>query len=89
MLLTACRASPIVNTVCPGPVKTNLSRHFASRSIFHQGLVALITVRSLSPEEGARALVLATTTTPPENGKFVTAFISDADYAKYAITLKA
>ncbi|KFY67149.1 hypothetical protein V496_01723 [Pseudogymnoascus sp. VKM F-4515 (FW-2607)] len=66
---TVHRASPIINTVRPGPVKTNLSRHFASRSIFHQALVALITVRSLSPEEGARALVLATTTTPAENGK--------------------
>lgn len=51
-------------------------------------LVALITIRSLSPEEGARALVLGTTTTPAENGKFVTAYISDADYAEYDIPLE-
>lgn len=69
-------------------MKTSLSRHFESLSVFHQGLVALFTLRSLSPEEGAKALVLATTTTPAENGKFVTTFISDADYAKYVIPLE-
>lgn len=51
--------------------------------------MALITARSLSPEEGAKALVLATTEASAENGKFVTTFISDADYAQYVIPLEA
>ncbi len=72
--------SPIVNTVCPGPVQTDLARQFASKGIFHRAAIAAWNLKCLTPEVGARALVLASATSPAEHGKFIRSYMTDAEY---------
>ena len=83
MLTLICSPSPIVNVVCPGPVKSDLARQLTEKGIL-QGIMVRIwfTVKCLSTDVGARALVMAAKTITEENGKFVRFYMTDAEYEK-------
>lgn len=62
----------IVNTMCPGLVKTDLSRGYAEKSAaFAVGIVVFAGTFSKSPENGARTYMAAATTKESEHGKIV------------------
>lgn len=74
-----------MNVVCPGRVATDIARDLATKSIVHRGIVGIYNaLLCVSPDVGARALVMAATTTPAEHGKFLRPYMTDAEYERYA-----
>jgi hypothetical protein len=64
-------------------IKTNISRQFEQKSIFHKMTAAIFMWLKGHPVEvGARSLVLATTTTPEENGMFRRPYHTEEEYEK-------
>jgi len=77
------RPSPIVNTVCPGSIATNLARDFANKSSFHKAFVPLFfLIKSDTAENGAKAYIIASTTISEEHDKFIRPYLTDVEYAK-------
>ncbi|KAI1257778.1 hypothetical protein MGN70_000822 [Eutypa lata] len=81
------RPQVIVNTMCPGPVKTDLSRHFSEK------YAAFVVVRTIftglfakSSADGARTYVAVGLTKEDEHGKFVQFYQPEGDYKKAART---
>ncbi|KAJ3572607.1 hypothetical protein NPX13_g4992 [Xylaria arbuscula] len=71
----------IVNTTCPGIVKTNLARHYQGQSLALAIGVALFGgVLGKTPENGARTLIAAGITKQDENGKFIRFYGSEEEY---------
>ncbi|KAI0896446.1 NAD(P)-binding protein [Annulohypoxylon nitens] len=68
------RPDVIVNAVCPGIVKTDITRDL--------GVVAtaFMTVLGKSPEHGARSLVKAGLTTEEQNGKFINFYSEEKEF---------
>jgi hypothetical protein len=61
-------------------VKTDLGREFSGRNFLFALFTKLYLARAMTPAEGARALVLATTVSSDKNGKFVAPGLDDAEY---------
>jgi NAD(P)-dependent dehydrogenase (short-subunit alcohol dehydrogenase family) len=77
-----CRPEVIMNTVCPGAVKTDLSRGFRENGVALKVAVKVYhTMFAKSSENGARAYVAAVTTREEEHGKMVQFYMSDAQLA--------
>ena len=59
-LLTSTRPLVIVNSVCPGMVKTDIGRNIATRSWFHSLCVYLtLLTTAKTADSGARICVMA------------------------------
>ncbi|KAG4437048.1 hypothetical protein IFR05_007462 [Cadophora sp. M221] len=73
--------SPIVNIVCPGMIRTNIARDFASKGIFFKIAEAVIMSIICNPVDvGARSLVLIATTTPDQHGTFRNPMLTKDEY---------
>ncbi|ETS78750.1 hypothetical protein PFICI_08603 [Pestalotiopsis fici W106-1] len=76
------RPDVIMNTVCPGAVKTDLSRGYAENGVaFRVALGIFSAVFAKSAENGARAYMAAVTTKEEEHGKMVQFYWSNAQLA--------
>ncbi|KAF3011518.1 hypothetical protein E8E14_009102 [Neopestalotiopsis sp. 37M] len=76
------RPEVIMNTVCPGAVKTDLSRGFRENGVaFKVAVKVYHAMFAKSSENGARAYVAAVTTREEEHGKMVQFYMSDAQLA--------
>ncbi|KAI3327981.1 NAD(P)-binding protein [Xylariaceae sp. AK1471] len=78
----------IINTACPGIVRTQLSRHYAegSRAIA-MALAVFFTLLAKTSENGARTLIAAGQTKENEHGKFIRFYGSQEEYQRRAQTL--
>lgn len=75
---------PIVNSVCPGLVRTDVSRELTAKSIVHRSVTNLLLwFKGLAPEEGAKSLVLLGKMLEKDHGKFTCTYLSDEEYPKY------
>ena len=72
------RLSPIVNSVCPGFVKTDIARTFSMQFI----LQIFYWMKATPTDFGANTLVLLGTTTPEQHGEFHRPYFTDEQYAK-------
>jgi hypothetical protein len=63
-----------------GMVKSDLGRDYMKGAIMSFGVNMIMNLIMKPTEGGARSLVLAATTTPEENGKYITHYQSDTDY---------
>ncbi|KAI1753874.1 hypothetical protein F4782DRAFT_73614 [Xylaria castorea] len=82
------RPDVIINTTCPGIVRTDLARNFTENSLFFTIAVAVFqAVLAKTAENGARALIAAGLTKEGENGKFIRFYGSEAEYRKQAEVL--
>ncbi|KAI0556203.1 hypothetical protein F4679DRAFT_23489 [Xylaria curta] len=78
----------IINTACPGIVKTSLARNFTENSMFFTIAVAVFQgVLAKTAENGARTLIAGGLTKESENGKFIRFYGSEAEYQKQVETL--
>ncbi|KAI1354158.1 hypothetical protein F5Y01DRAFT_321828 [Xylaria sp. FL0043] len=77
------RPEVIINTSCPGVVKTNLARNFTEGSRAFAIAVALFhAFLGKSAENGARTLIAAGLTKEDENGKFIRFYGSEEEYQR-------
>ncbi|KAI8965029.1 NAD(P)-binding protein [Daldinia sp. FL1419] len=75
----------IVNTMCPGIVKTDFPRHYIDKGIGYRVSVAIFFGGfGKSPENGARTYVATGLTKESEHGKFIRFYGSEAEYRKQA-----
>ena len=73
--------SPIVNSVCPGLVKTDISRGFKNKGLIFKWIEGIFMWWKANPAaEGAKALVVATTT--DDHGKFQRPYLTDEEYTE-------
>ncbi|KAL8335035.1 hypothetical protein RB598_009303 [Gaeumannomyces tritici] len=80
------RPDVVVNTCCPGMVRTEISRSMKEESIVVRlGEPLVMALLSQSPEVGARTYLAAGLTAESENGKFICKYISDKDYEKESV----
>ncbi|KAI0910242.1 hypothetical protein F4823DRAFT_381803 [Ustulina deusta] len=80
---TDARPEVIVNTCCPGVVKTNLARNYTEGSRAYTIAVAVfLAFLGKTAESGARTLIAAGVTKESENGKFVKFYGSEQEYQK-------
>jgi hypothetical protein len=63
-----------------GMVKSELGRAYRTNYLLSLAVDLFSNLAMKSTEGGARTLVLATMTTPEENGKYYTNYQSDDDY---------
>ncbi|KAL8365668.1 hypothetical protein RB595_004464 [Gaeumannomyces hyphopodioides] len=76
----------VVNTCCPGMVRTEISRSMKEESlVVRLGEPLLMSLLAQTPEVGARTYLAAGLTTESENGKFICKYIPDKDYAKESV----
>jgi len=68
--------------MCPGMVKSELGRDYRTSYLMSLGADMFMNLAMKSTEGGARTLALAATTTPEENGKYITHYQSYEDYKK-------
>jgi len=61
-------------------VKSDLGRAYRTNYLLSLGVDLFSNLAMKTTEGGARTLVLATMTTPEENGKYYTNYQNDADY---------
>lgn len=61
-------------------VKSDLGRAYKTSFLLSLGVDAFSNLAMKTTEGGARTLVLATMTSPEENGKYYTNYQSDGDY---------
>jgi hypothetical protein len=66
-----------------GMVKSDLGRAYKTSYLLSLGVDLFSNLAMKTTEGGARTLVLATMTTPGENGKYYTNYQSDEDYKLY------
>ncbi|KAI1802577.1 NAD(P)-binding protein [Daldinia bambusicola] len=79
------RPEVIVNTMCPGVVKTDFPRHLVEKSLGYRVAVALFFGGfGKTPENGARTYVATGLTKESEHGKFIRFYGSEAEYRKKA-----
>ncbi|KAI1817127.1 NAD(P)-binding protein [Poronia punctata] len=79
------RPEVIVNTTCPGMVRTGLARHYTGKSrVFDAFIAAYMGLAAKTPENGARTLIAAARTKEGEHGKFIRFYGSEEDYRKQA-----
>ncbi|TRX92868.1 hypothetical protein FHL15_006274 [Xylaria flabelliformis] len=77
------RPAVIINTTCPGIVRTSLARNYTENSMFFTITVAVFqAVLAKTAENGARTLIAAGQTKESENGKFIRFYGSEAEYQK-------
>ncbi|KAI0485440.1 hypothetical protein F4859DRAFT_381614 [Xylaria cf. heliscus] len=77
------RPDVIINTTCPGIVRTALARNFTENSILFTILVAVFQgVLAKTAESGARTLIAAGLTKESENGKYIRFYGTEAEYQK-------
>jgi NAD(P)-dependent dehydrogenase (short-subunit alcohol dehydrogenase family) len=74
------RPEVIVNSMCPGTVTTDLGRAYKTNFIATMGINLIMKVIFKTSEAGARTPALAALTTPEENGKYITHYMSEEDY---------
>ncbi|KAI0459019.1 hypothetical protein F5B21DRAFT_375474 [Xylaria acuta] len=79
------RPDVIINTACPGIVRTALARNYTENSRFFAVAVVIFqAVLAKTAENGARTLIAAGLTKESENGKFIRFYGSEAEYQKQA-----
>ncbi|KAI2632041.1 NAD(P)-binding protein, partial [Hypoxylon sp. NC1633] len=79
------RPDVIINTMCPGIVKSDLPRHFVDKSVAFAVVVAVFTgLFGKSASNGARTYVATGLSTESEHGKFIRFYGSEAEYQKQA-----
>jgi hypothetical protein len=61
-------------------VKSELGRAYKTNYLLSIGVDIFSNLAMKSTEGGARTLILATMTTPEENGKYYTGYQTDEDY---------
>ncbi|KAJ0125107.1 short-chain dehydrogenase reductase family protein [Diaporthe amygdali] len=72
----------IVTSVCPGAVKTELSRSMQENSVLARIVAPLyMAMIAKSPDYGARIYLAGALAGPAEHGKFLRDYITDAQYA--------
>ncbi|TGJ86829.1 hypothetical protein E0Z10_g1956 [Xylaria hypoxylon] len=82
------RPEVIINTSCPGVVKTNLGRNYTEGSLFYTiGVALFLGFLGKTPENGARTLIAAGRTKESENGKFIRFYGYEEEYQKQKETL--
>ncbi|KAL3422437.1 short-chain dehydrogenase [Phlyctema vagabunda] len=70
----------IVNTICPGLVKSDLARQYKTSYLLTAGVNLFQAVLSKSTEGGARTLVLSGLTPASDHGKFIKHYSTDEEY---------
>jgi hypothetical protein len=84
MLTRTSSSNPVVNSICPGPVRSDLAREFSDRGALQRGIINALFARTHNNTEvGTRPIVLAATVPPEDNGKFIQPYWSEAEYEKY------
>ncbi|KAI1781022.1 NAD(P)-binding protein [Hypoxylon cercidicola] len=79
------RPEVIVNSMCPGIVKSDLSRHYADKGAgFAVGIAVFTGLFAKSTSNGARTYLAACLTKESEHGKFIRFYGSEAEYQKQA-----
>ncbi|KAI8631037.1 NAD(P)-binding protein [Xylariaceae sp. FL1651] len=77
------RPDVVINTACPGIVRTDLSRHYAEASRVIAVVAAVFkALLAKTAENGARTLIAAGRTKETEHGKFIRFYGSEEDYQK-------
>lgn len=76
------RPSPIINSVCPGFVKTDIARGFSIQLLIQ----FFFWMKAVPVDVGANSLVLLGTTTPEQHGKFFRPYYTDEEYAGVSAT---
>ncbi|KAI1330008.1 NAD(P)-binding protein [Xylariaceae sp. FL0255] len=85
MVTYSSKTGVIVNTMCPGQVKTDLARHYAEASrAIAMILPVFMGIKGKTPENGARTLIVTGLTEEKENGKFIKFYGSEENYQKKA-----
>ncbi|KAI0418687.1 hypothetical protein F5X98DRAFT_107862 [Xylaria grammica] len=85
---TDSRPEVIINTSCPGVVRTNLARNYTEGSLLFTIAVAFFHgFLGKTAENGARTLIAAGRTKEDENGKFVRFYGSEEEYQKRKETM--
>ncbi|KAK3318787.1 hypothetical protein B0H66DRAFT_249760 [Apodospora peruviana] len=80
----------VVNSVCPGMVKTDIGRHIASRSWFHSLCVYLtLLITAKSADSGARICVTAALKPKENHGEFLNYWLTADQYRRYVVTVPA
>ncbi|KAI1769625.1 NAD(P)-binding protein [Hypoxylon sp. FL1150] len=83
------RPEVIVNAMCPGIVKSDLTRHWAEKGVGFTIAIAVFTgLFAKSTSNGARAYLAACLTKESEHGKFIRFYGSDAEYQKGATAVR-
>lgn len=72
------RPSPIVNSVCPGFVKTDIARGFSFQFL----LQFFLWMKALPTDVGARSLVLLGATAPGLHGQFRQPYFTEEKYKR-------
>ncbi|KAH8687838.1 hypothetical protein BGZ60DRAFT_17409 [Tricladium varicosporioides] len=72
----------VVNSICPGMVKSNLGRDYRTNVFAAAGIDVLMTLALKTTEGGSRTYTHAALTTPVENGQHFTHYQSQEDYNK-------
>jgi len=77
------RPTSILNTICPGAIKTDLAKDFKSKGFIHGILVDIFqAVKSSSVEVGARYLVTSAASAEIDLGKFHIPYLTEAQFEK-------
>ncbi|KAI1173172.1 hypothetical protein F4777DRAFT_590005 [Nemania sp. FL0916] len=77
------RPEVIINTACPGVVRTQLARGFSESSrALAFGVAIFQALQAKTAENGARTLIAAGLTKEDENGKFIRFYGSEEEYKK-------
>ncbi|KAL1850436.1 hypothetical protein Daus18300_012914 [Diaporthe australafricana] len=72
----------IVTSVCPGPVKTELSRSMQENSLLARVAAPIfMAMIGKSPDYGSRIYLAGALAGPAEHGKFLRDYLTDAQYA--------
>lgn len=66
--------------MCPGAVATDLGRAYQTNFISTLSINLIMKVVFKTSEAGARTPVLVALTTPEENGKYITHYMSEKEY---------
>ncbi|KAI1345319.1 hypothetical protein F5Y01DRAFT_300830 [Xylaria sp. FL0043] len=78
----------IVNSVCPGMVKTDIGRLIASRSWFHSLCVFLtLLITAKTADSGSRICVMAALKPKDSHGEFFNYFLTTDQYHRKAATI--
>ncbi len=73
LIIQDYRPDPIVNSVCPGYIRTNIAHAFGEKNPFMTPIIALFFFLKCNPADvGARSLVKLGNTAIEEHGKFKT-----------------
>jgi len=73
----------IINTMCPGWVKSHLARDYMTNPIATIGIHAIMAVAMKSTAAGARTLINSALTTSGENGEHLSTYESREAFKRY------